>query len=82
MTAPNHVSNSTSHQEDSLASAIAAQVMDQSPAPMDVESWWPTWDKIYACEVMDSSLYKKQGCLLQFLNNNAQGMAGMIGGLH
>ena len=85
MTAPNHSNISTSNpacnQEDTLASAIAAHIMDQSTVPTDAESWWPTWDKIYACDSLDSSLYRKQGCLFQFLNNNAQGMAGSIGGL-
>ena len=82
MAAPNTLASpsTTSPHVDSLASAIAA-VMDQSPAPMDHETWWPTWDKEYACETMDSSLYRKNGCLLQFLNNNAQGMAGVIGGI-
>ena len=58
---------------DSLADAIAAHVMDQDPHQevVDVKAWWPIWDKEYACELMDSSLYKKQGCIFQFINNNA-----------
>ena len=81
MTAP------TSTQEnvikDNLADAIAAHIMDQDPPleVVDVEAWWPVRDKEYACDLMDSSLYKKQGCILQFINNNALGMSSLLGGI-
>ena len=68
--------------KDCLADVMAT-IMDQDP-PVEVnnvEAWWPTWDKEYACDSMDSSLYKKQGCIFQFINNNALGMASMIGGI-
>ena len=83
MTSSNSAPNSTiGQQEDTLSSIIAEHIMDQSPAAaMNPEAWWPTWDKDYTCESLDASLYKKQGCILQFYNNNAGGMAGMIGGM-
>ena len=68
--------------KDCLADVMAT-IMDQDPQVEinNVEAWWPTWDREYACEFMDSSLYKKQGCIFQFINNNALGMASMIGGI-
>ena len=76
------LNSTTGQQVDTLSSIIAEHLMDQSPAAAaNQDEWWPTWDKDYSCESLDASMYKKQGCILQFYNNNAGGMAGMIGAM-
>ena len=76
------LNSTTGQQVDTLSSIIAEHLMDQSPATAaNPEEWWPIWDKDYSCETLDASMYKKQGCILQFYNNNAGGMAGMIGAM-